>query len=152
MKVLDKTNAIWGAVSTVLAALLGAYWFLFLAFFVLNIVDYITGFTKAKFFEKNESSAVGAKGVVKKVMYWVVVGIAFFMSDCFIRMGELVNADLHFMVLFGWFTLATYMINEIRSILEHCVAMGIKVPAFLTKGLEVANKVIDKTTEVDKNE
>ena len=85
MKVLDKTNAIWGAVSTVLAALLGAYWFLFLAFFVLNIVDYITGFTKAKFFEKNESSAVGAKGVVKKVMYWVVVGIAFFMSDCFIN-------------------------------------------------------------------
>lgn len=152
MKVLDKTNAIFGGVSAFLAAVLGAYWFLFLAFFALNVVDYITGFAKAKFFEKNESSAVGAKGIVKKVMYWVVVGVAFFMSDCFIKMGELINADLHFMIFFGWFTLATYMINEIRSILENCIAMGINVPTFLTKGLEVANKVIVKTTEEDKDE
>lgn len=147
MKVLEKSNVVWGAVATFLAAVFGQYWFLFVGFLVLNIVDYATGVIKAKFYQKNESSAVGAKGILKKVMYWVVIGIAFFVSDCFIKFGDILGLNLSFLILFGWFTLASYVVNEIRSILENCVVMGINVPEFLIKGLDITQKLMNSKTD-----
>lgn len=147
MKVMEKSNVIWGAIATFFAAILGQYWFLFVGFLVLNAVDYATGIIKAKFYQKNESSAVGAKGILKKVMYWVVIGIAFFVSDCFIRFGEILGLNLNFLLLLGWFVLASYVINEIRSILENCVVMGINVPEFLIKGLDITQKLMNSKTD-----
>lgn len=147
MKGFNKVNMFYGAIATIGAAIFGKYWFLFAGFLLMNIIDYITGFCKAKFYIKNESSAVGAKGILKKVWYWVVIGIAFFVSFCFIDMGTILGIDLSFVQLFGWFTLATYLVNEIRSILENLVAMNVKVPAFLAKGLEITEKLMSAKTD-----
>lgn len=152
MKVFEKVNVIWGAIATIGVSLLGQYWFLFFAFLVLNVVDYATGFIKAKFYEKNESSAIGAKGILKKVAYWIIIDIAFFVANCFSRMGKAIDINLSFMILFGWFTLATYMINEIRSILENCVVMGVKVPGYLIKGLEITERLINSRANMEKED
>lgn len=148
-KIINKTNVLFGMVATFFAAIFGKYWFLFVGFLILNVVDYATGWIKAKYFKKNESSAIGAKGILKKVMYWCVIGIAFFISTAFVELSGLLGIDLSFVVFFGYFTLATYLINEIRSILENFVEMGVKVPAFLTYGLEVASKKVDNLTKTD---
>lgn len=152
MKGFDKINMFYGAIATVGVAIFGKYWFLFAGFLVMNVIDYITGWCKAKFYNKNESSAVGAKGVFKKVWYWVIIGIAFFISFCFIDMGGIIGIDLSFVQLFGWFTLATYLVNEIRSILENLVAMNVKVPAFLVAGLEITEKLMSAKTEQKESE
>ena len=152
MKEFDKINMIYGAVATVGVAIFGKYWFLFAGFLILNLVDYATGFIKAKYYNKNESSAVGAKGVFKKVWYWVVIGLAFFISHCFVYMGEVIGINLSFVQLFGWFTLATYLINEIRSILENLVEMNVNVPGFLVAGLDVTQKLLDAKTEIKEQE
>lgn len=152
MKEFDKINMIYGAVATVGVAIFGKYWFLFAGFLILNLVDYATGFIKAKYYNKNESSAVGAKGVFKKVWYWVVIGLAFFISHCFVYMGEVIDINLSFVQLFGWFTLATYLINEIRSILENLVEMNVNVPGFLVAGLDVTQKLLDAKTEIKEQE
>ena len=145
--ILNKINLLYGAIVAILTAIFGQYWFLFAGFLVLNVVDYTTGLIKAKFYKKNESSRMGAKGILKKVGYWLVIGIAFFVSTCFIEMGVKIGIDLNFVVMFGWFTLATYLVNEIRSILENLIEMNVKIPSFLIKGLEVADKAIEKITE-----
>ena len=149
---LDGVNVVYGMIVTLGAALFGKYWFLFLGFLVLNVVDYATGFIKAKYYNKNESSAVGAKGVFKKVWYWVVIGLAFFISHCFVYMGEVIGINLSFVQLFGWFTLATYLINEIRSILENLVEMNVNVPGFLIAGLAVTQKLLDTKTDKEQEE
>ena len=61
-------------------------------------------------------------------------------------MGELIEINLSFMQLFGWFTLATYLINETRSILENLVEMNVKIPHFLVSGLEITQKLLDAKT------
>ena len=142
-----KVNMIYGAIATALTAVFGEYWFLFAGFLVMNVIDYITGWCKAKFYNKNESSAIGAKGVFKKVFYWVVIGIAFFIAFSFVQMGDVIGVNLSFVQLFGWFTLASYLINEIRSILENLVEMNVKVPAFLISGLAIAEKLMSTKTE-----
>lgn len=48
-------------------------------------------------------------------------------------------------MLFGWFTLVCLIINETRSIIENLLEIGIKVPSFLIKGLDIYEKIIEKT-------
>lgn len=141
-RIIDKVNLLWGSAVVLLSYILGEHWYLFVAFLVLNVVDYITGIVKARM-SHTENSNKGMKGIVKKVGYWVVIGIAFFIAVAFGEMGEIVGIDLSFTQLFGWFTLATFLINEIRSILENLVLIGVYVPEFLIKGLEVAQKTIE---------
>lgn len=152
MKGFDKVNIFYGMIATAGAAIFGKYWFLFAGFLLLNVIDYATGWCKAKFYKRNESSAIGAKGIVKKVWYWVVIGIAFFVALSFQYMGEIVGINLAFAQLFGWFTLATYLINEIRSILENLVEMDVKVPAFLIRGLDITQKLLDAKSKIDEEE
>ena len=144
MKFFQKINVLGGGLITMVTAIFGQYWFLFAGFLVLNIVDYISGVIKAKYYLKNESSATGAKGILKKVGYWIVIAMAFYISVMFVKIGDVISINLSFMVLFGWFTLATYTVNEIRSVLENCVEMGIKIPSFLIKGLEITEQLISK--------
>ena len=146
MKVLQKINLLWGGVVTILSAIFGDFWFLFLAFLLLNIADYITGVLKARF-TKTENSNKGLHGIVKKVGYWLVIAIAFFIALCFEGMGEMIGVNLAFVELLGWFTLATFIINEIRSVLENLVIIGVDVPVFLIKGLEVAAELVKSKTE-----
>lgn len=148
MKGFDKVNMFYGLIATAGAAIFGQYWFLFFGFLVLNVVDYFTGLAKSKKLKK-ESSAVGAWGVFKKVSYWIVIGVAFFISRCFVYMGEIIGVNLAFVAFFGWFTLASYLVNEIRSILENLVELGANVPRFLISGLDITQKLLDAKTNQD---
>lgn len=148
----EKVNVMGGAIVSLLTAILGQYWFLFAGFLFLNIVDYVTGWIKAKYWNHNESSAIGAKGIVKKVFYWLIIMIAFFISYCFVQMGDMLGINLAFVQLFGWFTLATYMINEIRSIIENGVEMGYNVPKFLITGLDITQKLLDAQTKLEESD
>ena len=64
----------------------------------------------------------------------------------FSKMGQLIGVNLDFTIGLGWFVLANYLVNELRSILENAVKLGWNAPNFLIKGLEIADKAIDKVT------
>ena len=44
----------------------------------------------------------------------------------------------------GWFVLAIYIINELTSIVENMMALGVDVPDILVKGLAAARTVVDQ--------
>lgn len=145
-KIISKVNAIYAAAVTLLTAVFGAYWYLFTAFAVLNVVDYITGIVKSKKL-KTENSSKGLDGIVKKLGYWIVIAIAFFLSAAFADVGNTIGIDLGFTVFVGWFTLCALIINEIRSVLENLIAIGVAVPKWLVRGLKAAEDKINKTEE-----
>lgn len=91
-----------------------------------------------------ENSVRGWKGVLKKLGYWLMIMVAFGASAIFIEIGKAIGVDLGITTLLGWFVLASLLINEIRSILENFVEAGFNVPIILIKGLEVADKVVNK--------
>lgn len=91
---------------------------------------------------------VGLKGIIKKTGYWIIVLIAFMIPDLFIKLGrDTLGIDLEFLMLLGWFTLATLIVNEIRSILENLVEMNYNVPEILIDGLAVTEKLLKKKSE-----
>lgn len=149
--IIDGYNAIVGGIVAVLSYILGEHWILFVAFLVLNIFDWITGWMKSKMTGK-ENSEKGWKGVLKKLGYWLMVMVAFGASAVFIEIGNVIGVDLGITTLLGWFVLASLLINEIRSILENFVEAGFNVPVILIKGLEVADKVVNKENEDSEGE
>ena len=148
-KILDTYNVIVGSAVTVLAAIFGSHWYLFIFFLVFNVFDYVTGLMKARKLKK-ESSSVGLAGIIKKLGYWIIIATAFLTAYALTALGEdILNIDLAFLALLGWFTLACLLINEVRSILENLVEYGLDVPYVLIKGLAVTERLLsDKTDTV----
>lgn len=143
----DTVNMIGGAIMAALAAAMGQYWFLFAGLLIFNIIDWLTGWAKSSM--KGEScSRVGAIGAVKKICYWVVIGTAFFIGYSFESMGQTIGVNLVFMDFVGWFTLANYLVNEIRSVLENLVEMNVPVPDFLVKGLKVTAEKLEVVNHI----
>ena len=148
MDVLDRYNLVVGAIVAVLTTLFGAYWYVFAGFLLCNVLDWLTGWYKSYKLGK-ESSKAGFKGILKKTGYWVIFLVAFLMPALFVHLGQdIFNINLNFLFLLGWFTLATLLINEIRSILENLVECGYNVPAFLISGLEITQKLIDAEVDI----
>ena len=111
--IIDVYNAIVGTVVAVLSYILGEHWILFVAFLLLNIADWITGWMKSRM-AKKENSVKGWKGVLKKLGYWLMIMVAFGASAVFIEIGKTIGVDLQVTTLLGWFVLASLLINEIR--------------------------------------
>lgn len=151
--IIDGYNAVVGTIVAVLSYILGDHWILFLAFLLLNVGDWLTGWMKSRLAGK-ENSTAGWKGVLKKLGYWLMIMVAFGASAVFIEIGKVIGIDLGITTLLGWFVLASLIINEIRSILENFVEAGYNVPAILVNGLKVADKVVnqDNQSNDDKNE
>ena len=145
----DTYNLAVGAVVAVLSAIFGVYWYVFVAYLVMNILDWLSGWYNSRK-KKEESSSVGLKGILKKTGYWVVIAVAFMVSNVFVHLGnDVLHMDLDFLMMVGWFTLACLMVNEARSILENLVECGYNVPAVLVDGLKVADKMLNKEMEDD---
>lgn len=52
---MDKYNAIAGAAVAILTAVFGIYWYVFAAFLLLNVIDWLTGWYKS--YKKKEESS-----------------------------------------------------------------------------------------------
>ena len=146
--IIDGYNVIVGTVVAVLSYILGEHWILFVAFLLLNVADWLTGWMKSRINQK-ENSVKGWQGVLKKLGYWLMVMVAFGASAVFIEIGKAIGVDLGITTLLGWFVLASLLVNEIRSICENFVEAGYHVPVILIKGLEVADKIVNKDSKED---
>lgn len=150
-KVFNKVSSTISIISTALTSMFGIEWILFIGYLILNLFDYITGTIKSKI-KREESSNRGLIGIIKKICYWILIAISFLISYLLVKIGSKINLNLNFIMLFGWFTLACLIINETRSIIENLLEIGIQVPAFFTKGLDIYEKVLNnKIDNTSKN-
>lgn len=143
---MDSYNAVVGAIVTFLTFIFGKHWYLFAAFLLLNVIDWITGWMKSRINNRSNSTA-GWKGVLKKIGYWLMILVSFVASAVFIEIGVTLGIDLGITTLLGYFVLASLLVNEMRSIVENFVEAGYNVPKVLTNGLEVADKIINEKQE-----
>ncbi len=144
----NRYNAIVGGIVAVLTIVFGTYWYVFAAFLLLNVADWITGWVKANK-KKEESSKVGAIGAIKKLGYWVVILVAFLVASVFVNFGkDMLGVDLSFLRFIGWWVLAMLIVNEARSILENLVELGYNIPNVLIKGLAVTEKLIEAGIDI----
>lgn len=144
--ITDSYNAFVGTIIAVLTMVLGEHWYIFAAFLLLNIIDWLTGWLKSRI-NGVENSTAGWKGVLKKIGYWLMIVVAFAIAAALIEVGEVIGIDLGITTLLGWFVLASLIVNEARSIVENFVEAGYDVPKVLTTGLQVADEKLNGSEE-----
>lgn len=144
--ITDSYNAFVGTIIAVLTMVLGEHWYIFAAFLMLNIIDWLTGWMKSRI-NGVENSTAGWKGVLKKIGYWLMIAVAFAIAAALIEVGEVIGIDLGITTLLGWFVLASLIVNEARSIVENFVEAGYDVPKVLTTGLQVADEKLNGSDE-----
>lgn len=125
-------KAIWNWVQAALAAVGGFLgWFLggldgFLyALIAFVVIDYLTGVMCA-IADKKLSSEIGAKGIFKKVLIFVLVGVGHIIDSQVLGDGGAIRTAVIFF----------YLSNEGVSLLENAAHIGLPIPEKLKSILE----------------
>ena len=95
------------------------------------VLDYVTG-VAAAWYTKTLNSEIGARGIMKKILLFVVVGVAYQLD---VATGQEVFRSLAI-----WF----YLANEALSIVENAGRCGVPIPEFLKAALEQLRKKADE--------
>ena len=97
------------------------------------IIDYITGVINA-IISKALSSEIGFKGICKKVMIFILVGVAHLIDLFILQEGTAIRTAVIFF----------YLANEGISILENSAKLGLPIPKKLKEILSQINKRSDE--------
>ena len=133
----------WASIQMVLTAVGGWLgWFLggcdglLIALILFMAVDYVTGVMCAVV-DKRLSSTVGFKGIFKKVLILMLVGIAHMLDAAVIGAGSVLRTAIIFF----------YLSNEGVSLTENAAHLGLPIPGRLKAVLE---QLHDRAEKEDK--
>lgn len=123
--VIEFIKAGLATVGGYIAWFLGGFDGLLIALCVFAVVDYLTGVIAAVI-EKNLCSRVGFKGIAKKFLMFLMVGIAAIL-DMYVLGGESPVREV---------VIVFYIANEGISVIENAARLGLPVPKKLIDVLE----------------
>lgn len=139
-------NEFWKIIQAVITAIGGWLGFylggtdgLLLALIIFVVADYITGIMCAVN-DKKLSSEVGFKGICRKVLIFMLVGIANVLDTKILASGSVLRTAVIFF----------YLSNEGVSLLENSAHLGLPIPEKLKNVLEQLHEREEK--EIKENE
>jgi toxin secretion/phage lysis holin len=110
------------------------------------ILDYVTGMAAA--WRGSElSSRIGITGIVKKVLYLVVVAVGVGVDYIIGLAGGLFGYDLSKVFAVALIVVVWLILNEFISIVENLDEIGVPVPHFLCTIIEKLKKKTEEKTE-----
>ena len=96
-----------------------------------NVIDYGTGLVAAKYRSEKINSYKSFRGIAKKVCMWLLVCVGVLVDAFLISYGGKVGLQVPSLFLIACFVASWLFINEVISILENMVDIGVKMPPFL---------------------
>ena len=133
----------WTTIQVIFAAIGGWLgWFLggcdglLIALLAFVAIDYITGVMCA-IVDKKLSSAVGFKGIFKKILIFALVGVGHILETMVIGTGSVLRTAIIFF----------YLSNEGISLIENAGHLGLPIPAKMKTVLE---QLHDRAEKEDK--
>lgn len=139
-KLWNVLSGVFAAIGLWLGLFIGPVNGLLIALIVFVLTDYVTGFASAVV-RKELSSSVGFKGLARKVLIFLIVGIANVL-DVYV-LGA--NAVLRTAVILF------YMANEGLSIIENAGEIGLPIPKKLRDVLAQLRKKSGEDEKDDKD-
>ena len=114
---IEAAQYAFAALGGAVGAVMGGFDGFLYALIVFVVVDYLTGVMVAVL-DKKLSSAVGFKGICRKVLIFLLVGIANILDVQVIGTGSVLRTAVIFF----------YLSNEGVSLLENAAHLGLPVP------------------------
>lgn len=121
-------NDIGSVILTTTIYLLGGFDIAIQSLLIVMVVDYLTGIASA-IYNKELSSKIGFKGIIKKFSYLCVVALSVVIDNLTGQSGLIRTLVIYFFVA-----------NDGLSIIENMAEMGVKLPQKLIDSLEQIKK------------
>jgi len=139
------------AITAILSALMSWLGILAIPVFLLvgcNLVDYFTGLCAAKYRTEQINSYKGIRGIIKKVCMWLLVLIGAWLDVLIQYATECagLNTEIPFVVA----TVVTLWLvtNEMISILENMIDIGVKLPPFLLPIAKYIRQQVEEKAQI----
>lgn len=113
-KIFNAISVIGGTVGGLAVSFFGGMDKIMWALLILIVLDYITGLLKA-IYNKELSSEIGFKGIIRKILILIVIGVSVIVQNFGIP------AIREIVIMF-------FAINEAISLLENASQMGLPIP------------------------
>lgn len=108
-----------------------------------NIIDYITGLMASKYREEQISSYIGIRGITKKVCMWLLVLVGSFIDIIINYTVEYMGIGFKIPFIVATFVAVWIVVNEMLSILENIIDIGVALPPFLMPIVRLIRKEVE---------
>lgn len=143
---MERVKAAFIAAASVVFSWLGILAMPVIILAGLNVTDYITGIVAAKRRNERVTSDRGLWGIVKKIGMWVLVGLGWVMDVLINYAGQYVGLAIKLPFVVATIVAVWLICNEIISILENLLDIGVAMPPFLMPLAQmIKGQVEDKT-------
>ena len=96
-----------------------------------NIIDYATGVMASKYRNERLDSYKGMRGIIKKVCMWLLVIVGAFVDGLLKHSAKTIGLGVEVPFIVATLVAVWIVVNEIISILENMIDIGIDLPPFL---------------------
>lgn len=118
----------------------------------LNLIDYITGLCAAKYREdKGITSYKSIRGIIKKVCMWILILIGSFIDILINYAVDCAGIPVTVPFVVATVVAVWLVVNEIISILENMMDIGVNMPPFLMPVVKYIKKQMENKAEVVEN-
>lgn len=156
MENINTIKAVVTGVAAFLSALLGTLYIPVLLMILCNIIDYATGLMAAKNRpDGGISSYRSIKGIKKKVSMWLLVVVGAIMDQLLLYASQTIGIKIPVTFLIACVVAIWLICNEIISILENMIDIGIQIPSFLlplVKNIKSQTEHITGTEQTEREE
>lgn len=150
MKKMNYAKMFVTAVASLLSSILGILYVPVLLMVACNVIDYITGLLAAGSRQDGGiSSYRSMRGIIKKVTMWLLVVVGAIVDQLLLYACEVMGCQIHLTFLVACVVAIWIICNELISILENMVDIGIDLPKFLIPLVSNLKNSIDNMGDTD---
>lgn len=150
MKKMNYAKMFVTAAASLLSSILGILYVPVLLMVACNVIDYITGLLAAGSRQDGGiSSYRSMRGIIKKVTMWLLVVVGAIVDQMILYACEVMGYQIHLTFLVACVVAVWIVCNELISILENMVDIGIDLPKFLIPLVSNLKNSIDNMGDTD---
>ena len=146
---LNYMKAFVTTVMSLVASMLGVLYIPVLLMVACNVIDYVTGIWAAGSWKEGSGSSYW---IIKKVTMWLLVFVGAIIDQLLAYAAQTIGYQLPFTFLVACVVAIWIICNELISILENMVDIGIELPAFLLPLVRKLKTTVDKMGGTDQEE
>ena len=146
---MDKVKAAFVAAFSMVFGWLGILAVPVLILAGLNFTDYITGILASKRRNELVTSDKGLWGIVKKIGMWILVGLGWAMDVLINYASQYVGLSIKLPFVVATIVAVWLICNEIISILENLLDIGVAMPPFLMPLAKMIKGQVEDKTKMD---
>ncbi len=128
----NVVKAVITSIGSFLASILGILYVPVLLMVLCNLIDYITGLLASKYRAEHINSYKSFRGIAKKICMWILVVVGAIVDKLIAYAVEAIGIAMPFTFLIACIVAIWIVCNELISILENIIDIGVWVPAFMS--------------------